>query len=81
MLDTALADELISQEEADLFLEVHAVMDTHMADTAMEPMSGNMEDQLSAMLASLVEMGEISQVQGDSFQDLHTRLLDAGLMQ
>ena len=44
-------------------------------------MSGNMEDQLSAMLASLIEMGEISQVQGDSFQDLHTRLLDAGLMQ
>lgn len=81
MLDTAVAQGMISQEEAQTFIVVHQAMDTLMAAGSAEPMRGNMNEQLAIMLASLTESGKITQDQSESFQDVHERLIDAGLMQ
>ncbi len=79
MLDTAVADGLIIQSEADTFAEVHSLMDELMV--AGPPMGGGMGQNQSAMLADLLDAGKITQEQVDAFNDVHDRLIEAGLMQ
>lgn len=79
-LETAVEQEIISQEEADTFAQVHTALQDMMAQNE-NGMSGNMDTVQAAMLARLVEAGTISQEQADIFNDVHNRLLEAGLMQ
>jgi mono/diheme cytochrome c family protein len=80
MLATALDDGLIDEEEAELFDAVHTEMDARLADRPMGPgrMMGAGQDDV---LAELVDQGTFTQEQIQAFNDIHDRLLMAGLMQ
>ena len=80
MLANAVAQEIITQAEADTFSLVHIEIDAHVADMGDQRMGG-MDAILNSMLAALVNEGKISQEQAYSFQDVHDRLDMAGLMQ
>jgi hypothetical protein len=71
---------ILTQEEADTFLAVHAEMDTLMA-AGMEEQDGGMENMQTVMLARLVGDGRITQENADVFSNVHERLLAAGLME
>ncbi len=79
MLAQAVEQGVISQDEADMFAEVHAELETNM--TRSMQMRGNMGQMQQVLLAQLVDLGTITQTQADQFNDIHTRLLEAGLMQ
>jgi mono/diheme cytochrome c family protein len=79
MLATAIEDGLITEEEATLFDEVHTKMDALLAGRPMRGrMMGNGQDDV---LAELVAQGDVSEEQIQAFNDIHDRLLMAGLMQ
>jgi phytoene dehydrogenase-like protein len=80
MLANAVAAEVVSQEEADLFMDVHAAMDTLMTE-GMPRAAGGMGAMQQALLNQLVNDGTITTDQATSFNDVHDRLLEAGLMQ
>ena len=67
------------RDEADLFDTVHALMDGMIA--AGPPASGSMGQNQQNMLDELLAAGTITQTQVDTFNDVHDRLLTAGLMQ
>jgi len=94
MLASGVEQGVIKQAEADEFMTVHAAMDELMQGNGQGngqgdgqgggqhgAMQGNMEERQGTMLAALVEAGTITQAQSDAFQDIHSRLLDSGLMQ
>lgn len=72
---------VISQDEADTFLTVHAAMDAYLAANPDQRGTGNMVDRQTATLAALVEAGTISQEDADIFATVHDQLIEAGLMQ
>jgi mono/diheme cytochrome c family protein len=80
MLATAVEDDLISEEEAALFDDVHTAMDARFSERPMGPgrMMGAGQDDV---LAELVAEGAFSEAQIQAFNDIHDRLLMAGLMQ
>jgi len=80
VLATAVAQDVITQSEADTFGRVHTALDDLMAQNT-ENMSGNMASMQDEMLAELVNAGTITQEQAGVFNDVHNRLLDSGLMQ
>jgi mono/diheme cytochrome c family protein len=75
-----VAQDVLSQEEADTFLAVHADLDSLMAEEQTDT-SGGMDDMQEQMLALLVEQGTISQEEADMFSAAHEKLLAAGLME
>ena len=79
MLYQAVAQDVITQAEADLFAELHTIVETNM--TSGMQMQGNMGQMQAVLLAQLVDLGTITQAQADQFEAIHTRLLEAGLMQ
>ncbi|MBP6469427.1 MAG: cytochrome c [Chloroflexi bacterium] len=79
MLAQAVAQNVITQDEADLFDTIHALMDGIIA--AGPPASGSMGQNQQKMLDDLLAAGTITQPQVDAFNDVHDRLLTAGLMQ
>ena len=79
MLNKAVEQGVITQEEADIFDEVHGAMDELRGN--QESMSGTMEERESGMITELVNTGTISQEQADVFNEVHDELLEAGLMQ
>ena len=80
MLATALEDGLISEEEAQLFDEVHTKMDDLLADRPAGP-GRMMGDGQGDVLAELIAQGAATEEQIQAFNDIHDRLLMAGLMQ
>jgi len=82
MLATALEDGLISEEEAELFDAVHTEMDALLADRPMGMGPGRMMGAgQDDALAELVDQGAFTEEQIQAFNDIHDRLLMAGLMQ
>lgn len=90
MLTQAVNQGILTQAEADLFAEIHAELETNMTQgmqrqgqghMGMGRMQGNMDQMQTVLLAQLVDLGIISQAQADQFNDIHTRLLEAELMQ
>jgi mono/diheme cytochrome c family protein len=83
MLATGVEQGVITQEEADLFTEVHdqlnAYKETHMEE--LRSFMGSPEAMQKAMLDALVQSGEITQAQAEAFADIHDRLVEAGIMQ
>jgi len=79
MLATAVEDGLITEQEAELFDEVHTHMDALLAGQPMGPgrMAGAGQDDV---LAQLVAEGTFTEEQIQAFNDIHDRLLMAGLM-
>jgi len=83
MLAAGIERGIISQDEADLFTQVHAKLDeykeNHMDD--LRSFMGSPEEMQAAMMNALVESGEITQEQADAFTSIHDRLIEAGIMQ
>ena len=71
---------VVSQEEADTFVAVHAELDRLMESETAD-MSGGMEARQQEMLAQLVNDGKIRQEEADLFTIAHDKLREAGLMQ
>jgi len=71
---------VLTQEEADTFITVHAEMDLLTAEMMLNT-AGGMDDMQQAMLTLLVEQGTISQQEADLFSSVHEKLLAAGLME
>lgn len=70
---------LLTQEEADAFVSVHALMDARVGQRGVG--SGGMDAQQRALLAELVEAGEVTQAEADMFTRAHEALMAAELMQ
>ncbi|GJM41106.1 MAG: hypothetical protein DHS20C20_13880 [Ardenticatenaceae bacterium] len=79
MLIQAVEQDVLTQAEAELFAKVHAVLETNM--TRGMQMQGNMGQMQEVLLDQLVDVDLISKEEAEQFDDIHTRLLEAGLMQ
>lgn len=79
MLDRAVDEGVITQDEAILFDQVHTHMDELLAESSAA--GGQMMGQQDDVISRLVEEGTISEEQARIFNDVHDRLLAAGLMQ
>ena len=80
MLAEAVETEVITQEEADVFVDVHAAMDELMAE-GVSRAAGGMAEMQQALMNQLVNDGALTEEQVEIFNDVHDRLLEAGLMQ
>jgi len=78
MLAKAVEQGIINQEEADLFAELHPLVDENTMSG--QGMMGNMSQNMNMALSRLISAGSISQTQADSFLEIHDRLVEAGLM-
>lgn len=79
MLANAIAQGVITQGEADTFTLVHDAMESYMMENSVVASSGDERQQIA--LTALVELGTLTQEQVDTFNSVHQRLLDSGLMQ
>jgi mono/diheme cytochrome c family protein len=79
MAEQGVEQGVITQEEADTFLEVHTELDVLLVSD-MERMGG-MEDMQATMLGELVESDRITKKQADTFAKVHDALIAAGLME
>lgn len=81
MLAEAVKQEVVTQEEADLFILVHDAVEQYRSEhPEIMNSGGNATERESAMLAALVEGSTITQAQADAFTDIHDRLGASGLM-
>lgn len=80
MLEAAVEQDIITQAEADTFMEVHTAIDSLMA-TGVSRAAGNMAAMEQALLNQLVNNGEITAEQAATFNQVHDKLIEAGLMQ
>ena len=81
MLAEAVAQGVITEEEAVTFEGAHEMVDGKMMQNRDAGMSGSMDDMMADVLADLVASGELTQAQADTFSSVHDRLAEAGLMQ
>ena len=81
MLAEAVAQGVITEEEAAVFAAAHEQVDGKMMQNRDAGMSGSMDDMMADVLADLVAAGELTQAQADTFASVHDRLAEAGLMQ
>ncbi len=79
MLSAAVREKILSQEEADLFNEVHAKMDAIIAGGEFQG-AGAMSQAQEDLLTMLVDSGKITREQADEFNKIHDRLEMSGLM-
>ena len=83
MLQAAVEQGVLTQDEADLFQRVHALLEAYRTDHWDElraQAAGNPDAMLDHMLTALVDAGTITQAEADAFQDIHQRLEQADLM-
>jgi mono/diheme cytochrome c family protein len=82
MLSAAISQGILSADEAVTFGEVHSAVEALRGSMGpMDGMQGDMAAMEAHMLGELVAAGTITQAQADAFSDIHTRLIDAGLME
>jgi len=80
MLSKAIAQGLITQDDADTFTTVHDALNQYKLDHPSEP-GADHDVERERILEVLVSDGVVSQLQADSFSATHQKLIDAGLMQ
>jgi hypothetical protein len=80
MLALGVEQDVITQDEADLFDQVHSAMDGR-AVASDAARVGGMDQMRLALLVELVEDGTITEEQADAFEEIHQSLIDAGLME
>jgi hypothetical protein len=73
MLATAVAAGVMTEAEADLFTDIHDLLEELMAAQG-DHARGNMDAMQASLLAELVGDGRISQADADAFTDIHDRL-------
>ena len=79
MLADAIAQGIITQAEADTFTLVHDAMESYLMENSVQASTG--DEKQAIALAALVEAGTLTQEQVATFNSVHQRLLDSGLMQ
>jgi len=83
VLQDAVAQGIITQEEADLFQRVHDLVEAYKQDHWDElraQAGGDPDAMLELMFQALIDAGQITPEEAEAFQDIHQRLHDAGLM-
>ncbi len=83
MLQDAVAQGVLTQEEADLFQRLHTVLEEYKQahwDELRAQAGGDPNAMLELMLQALIEQGQITPEEAEAFQDIHQRLHDSGLM-
>jgi len=80
VMAAAVEQQVVTQAEADTFAEVQAAVEALRAQSTAA-MTGSMDAMQEQLLATLVQAGTITQGQADVFSDVHTRLMEAGLME
>lgn len=81
MLSDAVAQGVVTEEEAVVFSEAHGLVDGQMIQNRDAGMSGSMDNMMADVLTGLVASNELTQAQADTFLSVHDRLAEAGLMQ
>ena len=84
MLTQGIEMDLITEEDAELFLRVHAVLDENYpsGETGMDDMNNAGKQTMQrAMTGQAVRDGYITQEEADRFTEIHDALLEAGIMQ
>ena len=81
MLTEAVAQGVITEEEAAVFGDAHGMVDGQMVNNRGAGMSGSMDNMMADVLTGLVTSNELTQAQADTFLSVHDRLAEAGLMQ
>jgi mono/diheme cytochrome c family protein len=80
MLSQAIQQGVISEPEAQVFEQVHDLLQERLRANPDLPGS-NMDERQAAALAELVVAGTLTQEQADQFLEIHDRLVASGLMQ
>jgi len=83
VLQDAVAQGVITQDEADLFQRLHALLEAYKQahwDELRAQAGGDPDAMLNLMAQALIEEGQITSEEAAAFQDIHQRLHDAGLM-
>jgi mono/diheme cytochrome c family protein len=80
LLAVAVDQGLITQDESDVFLEAHDVVDARMAELRGTNPGEGVDERLDDVLAELVASGDLTQDQADTFLSVHDRLSEAGLL-
>ncbi|HQZ71235.1 MAG TPA: hypothetical protein PK826_07910 [Anaerolineae bacterium] len=85
MLDEAVAQELISAEDVELFLKVHAAIEPYMPAEAGMGMGMQMADEAKkamerGFVTQAVAAGTVTQAEADRFTAVHDLLIDEGIM-
>jgi mono/diheme cytochrome c family protein len=81
MLAKAVDQEIITQNEADIFAAAHMIVDARLVKSRGSGSGTGMDERLAIVLEELVSTGELTQEQADIFLSVHDRLGEAGLMQ
>ena len=81
ILQQAVAENLITQQEADTFKRVHNALEEKLTAGVTGGGPANMDDRQSAALSELMEEGLVTQEQADDFLRIHDLLHNSGLMQ
>jgi len=81
MLSDAVAQGVVTEEEAVVFSEAHGLVDGQMIQNRDAGMSGSMDNMMADVLTGLVASNELTPAQADTFLSVHDRLAEAGLMQ
>ncbi len=79
MLASALELEIVDQDEADVFMDVHGRLDAYRASLG-DAATGNMDEMQDELMAGMIAAGELTQAEADAFADIHARLDEAGVM-
>ncbi len=83
MLAKAVRDGILTQEEADLFQRVHALLEEYKQqheDELRAQAGGNPDAMMELMFQGLIEQGLITEEEAKAFQEIHDRLHEAGVM-
>lgn len=84
MLDEAIAQSLITDEDAALFLKVHEAIDPYRPAEGMGEGMGLTDDARKAMqrgfVAQAVTAGTVTQADADRFTAIHDLLIEKGIM-
>jgi len=81
MLAQAVAQGVVTQDEADLFKLVHDAVKQYRSEHPEIMNSGrNATEREAAILAALVDENIITQAQADEFTNIYDRLGDSGLL-
>jgi len=82
MLAKAVAEGIITQDEADLFQRIHALLEEYKQEHEAElkaQAGGNPDAMMELMFKGLIEQGLITEEEAQAFQD-NNRLHEAGIM-
>ena len=82
MLEQGVEIGAITQNEAELFDQVHTLMDEFLTLENISGMdTGIRADALPLILDVMVDNDVVTQKQAETFLDVHERLIEEGLMQ